>query len=114
MGHGYEGVGLPGYDEWKTRSPDDEMPDVDYYMDRENLYEEGAKPMKYESVCFFLTSGGTFTFRDVEVVHDNEAEITIHYVAMSDGKIKAARFSKRHVAGIAYCEEQRTSQKVTP
>jgi len=64
--------------------------------------------MRYESICFFLTSGRTFTFRDAVVVGDNESEVFIHYIAMSDGKTKAARFSKQHVAGIAYCEEQKT------
>lgn len=69
-------------------------------------------PIRYESICFFLVSGRTFTFRDAKVVQDNESEITIHYTAMSDGKTKAARFSKQHVAGIAYCEEQRTFTQV--
>lgn len=55
----------------------------------------------FESLCFFLATGHTFTFRDVRIVRDNETAITIEYIAMSDGRRKQATFFKAHVAGIA-------------
>ncbi len=60
---------------------------------------------KLKSVCFFLISGKTFTFRDVEIVHDNESSITIVYRAMSDGNFKEATFDKANgVVGVSRCE----------
>jgi len=59
---------------------------------------------KYQSVCFFLVSGRTYTFRNAAVLSDNETAITISYTAMSDGQDKMATFYKQHVAGVAYCK----------
>ncbi len=42
----------------------------------------------------FLTSGHTFTFRDVRNVIDNETTISFDYVAMSDGSVKRVVFYK--------------------
>ncbi|KKN08292.1 hypothetical protein LCGC14_1058040 [marine sediment metagenome] len=52
-------------------------------------------------LCVFLNSGHTFTFRDVEVVSDNETVIHFKYKAMSDGRSKEATFYKQNVAGVA-------------
>lgn len=51
------------------------------------------------TVCVFLQTGRTFTFRDAVIVQDNEAVITIEYVAMSDGNKKRAIFQKAIIAG---------------
>lgn len=54
-----------------------------------------------EILHLFLASGKTFTFRDVEIVSDNESTITFFYNAMSDSIPKKATFYKQHVAGIS-------------
>jgi hypothetical protein len=61
--------------------------------------------MKYESICFFLESGNTFTFRNCELITDNESIIVIDYVAASDGKNKRATFFKDSLAGVSFCAE---------
>ncbi len=58
------------------------------------------------SVCFFLSTGRTFTFRDVEMLTDNETVWVIQYKAMSDGNPKEATFYKNQVAGIAICRKK--------
>jgi len=58
---------------------------------------------KLESICFFLNTGKTYTFRDVEVIHDNQTAVKIRYAAMSDGLPKEAVFYKEHIAGVARC-----------
>lgn len=55
--------------------------------------------MKYSILCIFMTTGKTFTFKDVEVVCDNESVIQFKYSAMSDGKAKTATFPKGNIAG---------------
>ena len=57
--------------------------------------------MKANTLCIFLNSGRTFTFRDVEIINDNETIIQFSYTAMSDGKLKAGTFYKQNVAGVA-------------
>jgi hypothetical protein len=54
-----------------------------------------------KSVCFFLTSGRTFTFRQAEIVQDNETTVSVKYVAMSDGRPKTVTFYKANIAGIS-------------
>ena len=58
------------------------------------------------SVCFFLCTGRTFTFRDVTMVTDNETVWVIAYKAMSDKLQKEATFYKNQVAGIAICRKK--------
>lgn len=59
---------------------------------------------KSRTVCMFLTSGKTFTFRDATIATDNEYAVVVDYVAMSDGKEKRATFYKANVAGMAISE----------
>ena len=54
---------------------------------------------KYSSICFFTPVGRTYTFRDVEMLCDNETEIQIGYTAMSDGLYKVATFPKNTMCG---------------
>jgi len=56
---------------------------------------------EFASVCFFLSTGKTFTFRDVTMETDNETVWVIRYKAMSDGNSKVATFFKNQVPGIA-------------
>jgi hypothetical protein len=56
----------------------------------------------YDTICLFMTTGRTYTFKRVTILSDNETAITFAYSAMSDGKLKHAIFYKTHVAGVAY------------
>lgn len=56
------------------------------------------------NICIFLNSGRTFSFKDVEIIHDNESVIRFEYAAMSDGKTKTANFYKQNVAGVSTTE----------
>ena len=51
------------------------------------------------SVCFFLESGRTFTFRQCRIVCDNESVIVVEYVAMSDGATKTVTMMKSRIVG---------------
>jgi hypothetical protein len=55
--------------------------------------------MKYSILCIFLPHGNTFTFRNVEVVCDNESVLQFKYAAMSDGKRKVGTFPKATLCG---------------
>ena len=57
--------------------------------------------MDLATLCIFLASGRTFTFRDVEITSDNEFALTFDYSAMSDGLTKQATFYKAQVAGVS-------------
>jgi hypothetical protein len=46
-------LGLPGYDEWKTRSPDDEREDEPEDYDPEDYYEGCELDSLDEVFCFF-------------------------------------------------------------
>jgi hypothetical protein len=53
----------------------------------------------YGTLCLFLPTGKTFTFKNVDIVQDNESVLKIEYVAMSDGNRKVATFQKSQVVG---------------
>ncbi len=53
----------------------------------------------YDTICIFTPAGGTFTFREVEILCDNESVIQFSYKAMSDGKTKTATFPKNTICG---------------
>lgn len=53
----------------------------------------------YESVCVFLQSGRTFTFRDVSVACDNETFLILEYSSMKAGKSKRALLQKSAIVG---------------
>ena len=55
--------------------------------------------MKYAILCIFTRQGNTFTFKNVEVVCDNETILQFTYTAMSDGNVKTATFPKCGVCG---------------
>ena len=56
---------------------------------------------KFSSICFFLDTGRTFTFRDIQIVRDNETDITILYKSMTDNQAKEATFYKARIVGVA-------------
>ncbi len=55
--------------------------------------------MKFKILCIFMPTGRTFTFRNGEIVCDNETVIQFKYAAMSDGLAKTATFPKLTLAG---------------
>jgi len=55
--------------------------------------------MKYSILCIFTQTGRTYTFRNVEMVWDNETALQFNYSAMSDGKVKTATFPKATLCG---------------
>lgn len=60
-----------------------------------------TKISHYSTLCIFLNTSHTFTFRGVTIITDNETTIRFKYTAMSDGKSKEATFYKQNVAGAA-------------
>ncbi len=55
--------------------------------------------MQYLILCIFTHTGRTYTFKDVEMICDNESVLVFHYSAMSDNRIKTATFPKVNIAG---------------
>lgn len=55
--------------------------------------------MKYSILCIFTQTGNTYTFKDVEIVLNNETVLLFKYSAMSDGKAKTATFPKATICG---------------
>ena len=58
-----------------------------------------------QTICFFLNSGKTFTFKGVYEIEENQTVITFKYKAMSDGKSKDGKFYVANLAGISVFEE---------
>ena len=48
----------------------------------------------YSILCIFTHTGRTYTFKEVDIVCDNETMLQFTYSAMSDGKSKIANFPK--------------------
>lgn len=55
--------------------------------------------MKFKILCIFCPTGRTFTFRNVEIVSDNETVLEFTYSAMSDGFKKRGIFLKNNIVG---------------
>ena len=55
--------------------------------------------MIYAILCIFTPYGRTFTFKDVEIVCENETVLQFKYQAMSDGLEKVATFPKNTICG---------------
>ena len=53
------------------------------------------------TICLFLPTGKTFTFRDAKITIDNETVLVIDYIAMSDGLVKRVTVQKSQVVGWA-------------
>ena len=52
-----------------------------------------------KSICIFMETGRTFTFRNATMLCDNETVLVFSYKAMSDGEDKVATFQKSKVVG---------------
>lgn len=57
-----------------------------------------------QSICIFCPTGRTFTFREVNILTDNETVIVFTYNAMSDAKPKKMTVYKANIIGVAICE----------
>ena len=55
------------------------------------------------SLCVFCPTGRTFTFKNVDLVTDNETVLVFTYGAMSDGKNKQMTMQKSQVIGWSVC-----------
>ena len=53
----------------------------------------------YSILCIFTHTGRTYTFKEVDIVCDNESMLQFTYAAMSDDKSKEAKFPKMNIAG---------------
>ena len=53
----------------------------------------------FEILCIFTHYGKTYTFRNIEVICNNESTLQFHYEAMSDGKVKTGTFPKDNICG---------------
>lgn len=53
------------------------------------------------TICLFLPSGKTFTFRNAQIETDNESVLIILYTAMSDGMKKRIIVQKTMIVGFA-------------
>lgn len=60
--------------------------------------------MKFSIICIFTQSGRTYTFKNVEMLCENETVIQFSYKAMSDGKEKIATFPKSNICGWSLTE----------
>ena len=56
-------------------------------------------PKIHNTLCLFLPAGRTFTFRNVEILTDNESVLVIHYNAMSDQIDKVLTVQKSAIVG---------------
>lgn len=54
---------------------------------------------KLKSICLFLPTGRTFTFKDVTIRCNNETVLEFDYVAMSDGMSKHITIQKTQIVG---------------
>ena len=53
------------------------------------------------TVCLFLPTGKTFTFREAVIEVDNENMLVVLYTAMSDGLQKRVTVQKSAIVGFA-------------
>lgn len=51
------------------------------------------------TICIFLPTGKTFTFRKTRLLTNNETCLVFDYEAMSDGKLKCMTVQKSQVIG---------------
>lgn len=61
-------------------------------------YQGGEMESKYGKTIF-LSTGHTFTFREVENVVENETSLQFDYVAISDGRKKSVTFYRPEIVG---------------
>jgi hypothetical protein len=55
--------------------------------------------MSIKTLCIFLPTGKTFTFKNIELIFDSESVLVFDYVAMDDGLKKRGIFLKSNISG---------------
>lgn len=63
------------------------------------------KAVPFTTFCVFLPYGQTFTFKEVELLTNNESTLMFRYEAMSDGLVKTAVFQKAKIVGYSWTYE---------
>ena len=58
-----------------------------------------SEPLK--SLCIFLPTGHTYTFKNVSLLHDNETGLRFEYTSTLDGGTKEANFLHVQIAGFS-------------
>ncbi len=58
------------------------------------------------TLCLFLPTGRTFTFRQVEMLTENESVLEAAYTAVSDGLRKTLTVQKSAIVGWSECEDE--------
>jgi len=61
--------------------------------------------VKYQILCVFTPTGKTYTFKNADIICDNETVLQFNYAAMSDGKVKTATFPKATLCGWSVTSE---------
>lgn len=61
-------------------------------------------PVGFQSICIFMPTGKTFTFRDVNILIENESVLVFNYTAMSDHFVKTMTVYKPGVIGVSVME----------
>jgi len=51
------------------------------------------------NITIFTPAGRTFTFKEINMMADNETILQFGYLAMSDGKEKLGTFLKSNIVG---------------
>ena len=59
---------------------------------------------KFKTLCLFLPTGRTYTFKDVTLTVDNETVLVFHYTAMSDSNSKTMVVYKTQIVGWSFLE----------
>lgn len=57
---------------------------------------------KGKTICIFLVSGKTFTFKGCYQIIDNESVLSFMYKAMSDSELKKGTFYKNYGTIVGY------------
>lgn len=60
---------------------------------------------KFSTICIFTNQGKTFTFKNIELLVDNETMLVFSYRTMSDGLEKQATFPKATICGWSLTEK---------
>ena len=67
---------------------------------------------QYSIICIFTNFGKTYTFKDIELLIDNETTIQFSYRAMSDGLEKIGTFPKSNICGWSLTESGNKAQTI--
>lgn len=64
-----------------------------------------------KSLCLFLPTGKTFSFKGVSIRTNNETALEFSYQAMSDNKVKYGFFQKNQIVGFSVLDDSPAVEK---